>query len=138
MNEGYCVGNGDLDLRNPQNVTAEYNLIPTGMRANCLNGAFYAFAISKGNGTDHFDNNYASGVSGNNTFLYSSNGFSLGTHNTIGTNPSFANPGNPGPPRMRRLCKRSGMYGSGDFRLHSDRGCGQVSRLSACLADKRP
>jgi len=37
-------------------------------------------------------------VSGNNTFISSSNGFSLGTHNTIGTNPSFANPVNPGPP----------------------------------------
>jgi Chitobiase/beta-hexosaminidase C-terminal domain len=111
MNEGYCTGNGDLDLYNAQNVTAEYNLIYSGYATNCSNGAFYAFAISKGNGTDTFDYNYASGVSGNNTFNYSSDGFSLGTHNTVGTNPSFANPVNPGPP-----------------------ACGSYASVPACMA----
>ncbi|HXP10364.1 MAG TPA: chitobiase/beta-hexosaminidase C-terminal domain-containing protein [Acidobacteriaceae bacterium] len=98
MNEGYCTGNGDLDIYNSQNVTAEYNLIYSGYATNCSNGAFYGFAISKGNGTDTFDYNYASGVNGNNTFMYSSSGFTLGTHNTIGTDPSFADPVNPGAP----------------------------------------
>jgi hypothetical protein len=98
MNQQYCVGNGDLHLNKAFNVTAEYNLIYSGYATDCSNGAFYAFANGSGNGTDTFDYNYASGVGGNNTFIYSSSGFSLGTHNTVGTNPSFANPVNPGPP----------------------------------------
>ena len=98
MNQQYCVGNGDLHLYRALNVTAEYNLIYSGYPTDCSNGAFYAFAVGDGNGTDTFDYNYASGVNGNNTFISASSGFSLGTHNTIGTNPAFANPVNPGPP----------------------------------------
>jgi Chitobiase/beta-hexosaminidase C-terminal domain len=98
MNQQYCVGNGDLHLYRALNVTAEYNLIYSGYATDCSNGAFYAFAVGDGNGTDTFDYNYASGVNGNNTFISASSGFSLGTHNTIGTNPAFANPINPGPP----------------------------------------
>jgi hypothetical protein len=98
MSQQYCSGNGDLHLYRALNVTAEYNLIYSGYSTDCANDAFYAFAIGSGNGTDTFDYNYASGMNGHNTFINSSSGFSLGTHNTIGTNPSFANPVNPGPP----------------------------------------
>ena len=98
MSQQYCSGNGDLHLYRALNVTAKYNLIYSGYASDCANDAFYAFAIGSGNGTDTFDYNYASGVNGHNTFINSSNGFSLGTHNTIGSNPSFANPVNPGPP----------------------------------------
>jgi hypothetical protein len=98
MSQQYCSGNGDLHLYRALNVTAKYNLIYSGYASDCANDAFYAFAIGSGNSTDTFDYNYASGVNGHNTFINSSSGFSLGTHNTIGTNPSFANPVNPGPP----------------------------------------
>lgn len=102
VNGEFCFGNGDLHIYNSLNVNIQNNLTYTGFASDCpspgAGGAFYAFAIGNGDGSDVYDNNYASGVSGNNTFISASTGFSLGTHNIIGTNPAFANPVNPGAP----------------------------------------
>ena len=58
----------------------------------------YAFSVSTINSSVSVDYNYLSGTSGNNTFLYNSTGFSYGSHNVIGTNPTFSNPVDPGAP----------------------------------------
>jgi hypothetical protein len=98
MQEGYCSGNGDLDLYQADNVTTHNNLIYTGFATNCGGDPFYAVTVSNGGSTDSVANTWFSGVSGNNTYTQSDGSFALGSGNTVGTNPSFANPVTPGAP----------------------------------------
>lgn len=97
-NQIYCLLNGDLTSVTASDVSDSYNLVQTNSATGCGGNAKYGFSISGGDSTDTFNNNYVSGVSGNNTSIYNSSGFSLGSGNTIGTNPTFSNPVNPGAP----------------------------------------
>ena len=98
MSEAYCEGNGDLYLYAADNVSTYGNLIYTGYATDCGGDAFYAIGIGSGNSTDSVTNTWFSGVSGNNSFLSGDGTLALGTGNTVGTNPGFANPVNPGAP----------------------------------------
>lgn len=91
------TGLGDLLMYCASKVTATNNLIYTGFADAGGGQATYAMSVSSGDATDSVTSNYASGVSGNNTFLFSSGSFAYGS-NTLGTNPSFTNAVNPGAP----------------------------------------
>lgn len=111
MSQQFCIGNGDLHLYAADNVTTTGNLIYSGYAADCGGNPFYAIAIGAGNATDSVANTWFSGVDGNNDYLSEDGSFALGTGNTIGTNPMFANPVNPGPPN-----------------------CGAYTNVPACMA----
>ena len=99
MTQAYCSGNGDLAVYNASDVTATGNVIQTSSATMCSSAQpKYAIAISTDNATDVINDNFASGVNGNNTFSYSSGSFAFGALNVIGTNPNYANPVNPGAP----------------------------------------
>jgi hypothetical protein len=98
MNQTYCSGDGDLDLYEASNVAISNNLIYTGYASGCEGNPIYAIALSSINATDTVTNNFAAGLNGDNSFLYDVATFALGTGNTLGTNPVFANPTNPGAP----------------------------------------
>jgi Chitobiase/beta-hexosaminidase C-terminal domain len=97
--QAYCSGNGDLAVYNGSDITLTDNLVQTNGATMCSSAQpKYAISISTANATVIVNNNYASGTSGNNTFSYGSGSFAFGSGNVIGTNPSFANPVNPGAP----------------------------------------
>lgn len=108
--QAFCSGNGDLDLFGAFGVTATDNLIYTGQATDCSGDALYAMAVASSNSSTTVSGNYASGVSGNNTFTDGAGGFTFGT-NVLGTNPNFANPVNPGAP-----------------------SCGSFASVQACMA----
>jgi hypothetical protein len=94
-----CSGNGDLSTYNALNLTATYNLVQTDSATMCSSPqAKYAMAVSAVNPSVVFDYNFADGVGGNNTYIYTGDGFTFGPHNVIGTNPAYVNAANPGPP----------------------------------------
>jgi hypothetical protein len=107
----YCLGNGDLDLFNADNVTASGNLIYTGYPTNCSSDVWYAMSVALGNSSDSISGNFAAGFAGNNTFVYESPGFAFAASNVLGANPNFVNPVDPGPP-----------------------ACGGYSSVAACMA----
>jgi hypothetical protein len=112
LTQAYCSGNGDLTVYNGSNVTADDNLIQTSSATMCNSAQpKYAIAISTDNATVTINGNFASGTNGNNTFSYGSGSFAFGAANVIGTNPSFANPVNPGAP-----------------------ACGGTANVPACMA----
>lgn len=76
------------------------NLSMTIPADGCPSGstASFSYSVWNGNGTDHIYNNYAYNSAGNNFQTVSSAGFSYGPNNISGTNPSFANPVDPGAP----------------------------------------
>jgi hypothetical protein len=96
-NQQYCVGNGELLVTNSLQIQAYGNLTQANATGCAGANVVYGVAISGGNGTDNLYNSDFVGVSGNNTFVYSSSGFSYGPGNIV-TAPAFASPGNPGAP----------------------------------------
>ena len=94
----YCLGNGDLDIFDANNVAASGNLIYTGYRTNCSGDVWYAMSVALGNNSDSISGNFAAGLAGNNTFVYESPGFAFAASNVLGANPDFTNPVDPGPP----------------------------------------
>jgi hypothetical protein len=108
----FCNGNGDLTDYNALDVTAEFNLVQTDAATMCTSpSAKYALAVSTADASVVFDYNYANGVSGNNTFIYNSGSFAYGSHNVIGTNPTYTSATDPGAP-----------------------SCGAFSSVPACMA----
>jgi hypothetical protein len=89
---------GELFLYSAYNVQASQNLIQTSSATGLGGNAIYAMAVGNGNTTDQVYNNFASGVSGNNTVIYSSGSFAYGPGNTIGTTVTFTSPTVPGAP----------------------------------------
>jgi hypothetical protein len=89
---------GELFLYSAYNVQAWNNLLQTSTATGLGGNAIYAMAVGNGNATDHLYSTYASGVSGNNTIIYTSGSFAYGPNNTIGTAVSFSNPTVPGAP----------------------------------------
>lgn len=88
----FPAGLAQIALFNAKNVTVTNNLVYSGFQfcATGTTNAWYALGQSNGDASSVVDFNYASGVSGNNTFLQSSGSFAFGSSNIIGTNPSFA------------------------------------------------
>lgn len=109
--EGYCVGNGEIHLYKAVNVSLTRNLIYTGFQTGCQGKAIYAMAVANGDATNIISDNFAAGVGGNQTYLYSSQSLTLGPGNVLGTNPSFTHPVNPAAP-----------------------SCGTTANVTACMA----
>jgi len=87
---------GELWLSEAGLVTATGDLIAAKsatVNANLL----YAMAVVNSQATNTVSGEWAYGLSGQNTVIYCSPGFSYGT-NTLGTSPAFTNPINPGAP----------------------------------------
>ena len=80
-------------------LEAYNNLVMTNVSMACQGQtkSAYAMAINGGNGTDSIHNNFLYSAAGHATLTVSSPGFSFGS-NTIGTDPSFSNPVDPGQP----------------------------------------
>jgi hypothetical protein len=94
------IGNGEcgeIVSQGADNVTTTHNLIRTNANG-CAGGPSYGLFVQTPYAGDVFDNNFVYSPAGNNTGQ--SGGFTFGTGNIFGTDPSFANAplGNPGPP----------------------------------------
>jgi hypothetical protein len=94
----FCQGNGEITITSAYNVQVINNLTQTSSAKGCSGYPIYALSVSQGNATDVVNNNFAYGLSGNNTFLYSSGSFAYGAGNITGISPSFANPTIPSAP----------------------------------------
>ena len=92
------LGCGELAITLASDTEASGNIFATKGATGCGGNAIYGMALSGGDTTDSIVSNFASGYSGNNTFIYNSGSFSFGSSNTLGTNPSFANATVPGAP----------------------------------------
>jgi hypothetical protein len=91
-------GAGEIVIIDALNANASENLAQTTSATAPGGGhAIYGFSMSGAGASDTVSTDWLTGVSGNNTFLYSSGSFAYGT-NTTGTSPSFANPSIPGAP----------------------------------------
>jgi hypothetical protein len=106
-----CYDRAELALQSADNVTYDHNLAETRTGASCSSAAINGLTILLGNGTDTATNNWLYSPSGNSDLINASSGFALGAGNTVGTNPSFSNPVNPGPP-----------------------SCGSFSNVPGCMA----
>jgi hypothetical protein len=91
-------GAGEITIIAALNTNASYNISETSSVSAPGGGhAVYGFALSGGGFSDTVASNWIDGVSGNNTFIYSSGSFAFGL-NTMGTSPLFTNPVIPGAP----------------------------------------
>lgn len=89
---------GDLNISNSSLVDESYNLVATNSASGCGGNLIYAVSVLSGDGTDSVYNNFAFGANGQNSIASASGTFAFGPNNTLGTNPGFANPVNPGAP----------------------------------------
>jgi hypothetical protein len=103
----------EIRLSSSLSTTVSMNLVETAGSSACnVSGSaqpLYALGVSAADSSDVLSNNFLYSQSGNNT-SGSGNGFSFGS-NTVGTNPSFANPVRPPAP-----------------------SCGNFSSVPACMA----
>jgi len=106
-----CYDRAELALQSADNVTYDHNLAETRTGSSCSSAAINGLTILLGNATDTATNNWLYSPSGNSDMINASSGFALGAGNTVGTNPSFANPVNPGRP-----------------------SCGSFSNVPGCMA----
>jgi Chitobiase/beta-hexosaminidase C-terminal domain len=93
-----CYDRAELALQSADNVTYDHNLAETRTGTSCSSAALNGLTILLGNATDTATNNWLYSPSGNSDLINASTGFVLGAGNTVGTNPAFANPVNPGAP----------------------------------------
>lgn len=94
---GGCFDRGELYQQAAQNITWQFDLAQTRTGTSCSSEPLYGFiALSTATGS-LISNSWWSGTGGHNTDPNTPGGV-LGTGNTIGTNPSFSNPVNPGAP----------------------------------------
>jgi hypothetical protein len=96
------------------------NLVYSGFRYSTSTNAYYALGVSTSDATDTIDYNYASGVSGNDTFLYSSGSFAYGTHGVTGTNPVLTGTPHDGAV-LRKQFERAQLHGDRYRGRRSDR-----------------
>jgi hypothetical protein len=92
------LGAGELLINVASNTNEYYNLVQTSSATGLGGNAIYALSVGTGDATDQVYSNYASGVSGNNTFIFSSGSFAYGPNNTIGTTVTFTSATVPGAP----------------------------------------
>jgi hypothetical protein len=97
-NMAFPAGIAEIGIIGALNVNVQNNLVYTVHQFTTGSNNFYALGMTNGNGTDTVDNNYAAGISGNNTYLQTSTGFSYGAGNVLGTNPSFPSTTVPSAP----------------------------------------
>lgn len=95
---GGCLGRAELAIGYTKNTNYDHNLAQTKAGTSCSSGLLYAVTVETGDGTDTVTGNWYYSAAGNNLLIDASTGFSLGSGNTSGTNPSFTNPVNPGAP----------------------------------------
>lgn len=105
-----CYDRTELYQQSAKNVTWDHNLAQTRTGTSCSAAPLYGFGALSGDSTSNISNSYWSGTSGHNTDPNTASAV-LGTGNTIGTNPSFSNPVNPGAP-----------------------SCGAYSNVPSCMA----
>ncbi len=97
LNSSWC---GEIVLQQSTGVHVTNNIVRTNSTKGCGANANYALYVAEGSDTDIVANNFAYGLSGQNTSQNGSAGFSFAASNTLGTDPQFVNPPatNPGPP----------------------------------------
>jgi hypothetical protein len=80
-------------------ITVKYNIVHS-IVATCCASHYPVFALYVGSSdnTNILDYNWVYSISGNNTGINASPGFSFGSHQTFGINPGFVNPLVPGAP----------------------------------------
>jgi hypothetical protein len=108
QNATWC---GDVLLQSTSLTRSLYDLVATNSANGCGANPIYAFFVGYGNRTDHVSNSWGYSATGTNIGMASSIGFTYGPHNTIGTDPGFLSPSNPGAPN-----------------------CGGASSVSNCMA----
>jgi hypothetical protein len=91
------AGFGELSMNAVEGVTATGNLFASSSTTDGAGKPVYGVSLYAGNATDSISGNWITGVSGQNTTVSSSSGFSYGA-NTLGTSPTFANAAAPGAP----------------------------------------
>jgi len=92
----YC---GELFLNSAFDVQAYLNLAATSATDGCGANPIYAYYVgSSATTTDQIYDSWGYSASGTNDAATDSAGFSYGPNNTVGTNPSFADPAAPGAP----------------------------------------
>lgn len=95
QNSSVC---GDLQIYTDSKIEELFNLVQEAQSTGCGSNLLYAMSVGNGGPTDHVYNNFAYGISGQNTQISTSPGFSYGPGNTLGTSPAYFNPVNPGAP----------------------------------------
>jgi len=94
------------------NVDVYDNISVSNVATSCNGQTVYAYQVSLSpTTTDQIYNDWGYSSFGNNSNASGSTGFSFGPNNTFGTNPQFANPGNPSAP-----------------------SCGSYASVPACMA----
>lgn len=106
-----CLGRAELAPDNVKNTTFDHNLAQTRTGTSCMSAGLYALFVETCDSSCTVTNNWLYSAAGNNSGIDASPGFSLGAGNVSGTNPSFANPVNPGAP-----------------------SCGSFASVPACMA----
>lgn len=92
------MGCGELNLNRTTNTIATYNLAATNSATGCGYNPIYALAVSMSDSSVQVSNNFAYSASGYNLQSWDNGTFSYGSSNTVGVNPYFQNPVQPGPP----------------------------------------
>jgi hypothetical protein len=91
--------NGEILYNWSTNVVARYNISHnTVATAGTTTYPVFGFYVGRGDGTDVVDYNWIYSANSHSSGVNSSNGFAYGTHQIVGTNPSFTNPQVPGAP----------------------------------------
>lgn len=91
------LGLGECMIQSASLTTFTNNLCATSGVNDPAGHPVFAFAVTSADSTDSVATNWLAGQGGNNTFIFSSTGFSYGS-NTLGTSPSFASTTIPGAP----------------------------------------
>lgn len=108
-----CFDRGEMYQQNAQNVTWTNDLSMTRNGTSCSSEPLYGFSALPPATGSIINNSWWAGISGHNTDPNTPS-FVLGTGNTIGTNPAFSNPVDPGAP-----------------------SCGSFASTAACMATVR-
>jgi hypothetical protein len=102
---------GEVDLLTTLNTQAFSNIAVTNAATGCGSKPIYAFYVIGTSTADSVYQNWGYAPSGTDDTIFDSPGFSYGSTNTFGANPSFANPVAPEAP-----------------------SCGNYSSVPACMA----
>jgi hypothetical protein len=95
QNATYC---GEVVVSLAFNTQVSNNLAVTNTADGCGHNPVYAYYVGGGDSTDSVHNTFGYSASGTNDGINNSTGFSYGTGNVFGTNPSLANGAAPGAP----------------------------------------
>jgi serralysin len=92
------TGCGELNLNRTTTTIATFNLVATSSPTGCGYNIIYPLSVTESTGSVQVTQNFAYSVNGANLESWDNGSFSYGSTNTVGINPSFADPYVPGAP----------------------------------------